>query len=51
MEATSTVRYCWVCEEPVEPGTARTDRHYETGRAVVFCSPCHHDEYRQLAEL
>lgn len=50
MEGTA-VRYCWLCDKPVEQRTGRADVHYETGRAVFFCSPCHWDEYRWLRAL
>jgi hypothetical protein len=48
-----TVRFCWLCDEPVSawPDSMLSSTHYETGRAVFFCSDEHWHAYRQLAEL
>lgn len=45
-----TVYFCWVCEHPVEL-LVYTDKHYETGVTVSFCSPEHHAFYKELKDL
>ena len=45
-----TTYFCWACDQPVEL-QIYTDKHYETGRTVNFCSAEHYVEYQELKRL
>lgn len=45
----STVYYCWYCDKPSDG--EQTDKHYETGRVIYFCSSEHWEEYMLLKEM
>jgi hypothetical protein len=48
------VYFCWLCERQLDTvflDLPCTDRHYETGRQIFFCSYEHYSEYQDLKRL
>lgn len=46
----SAVYYCWLCDKPLG-ANALSDKHYETGRVIRFCSTEHWVVYQDIKGL